>query len=111
MSIRTIGPERHDDIWLIAPQVPRDSSGGLARVCVVELLVVVVEQRDGAHAQHRRSGAEFRFADPGESQRARMFMVGGTVAVITATVATRGCQQGDIHAFGGVFGEHPSNAE
>ena len=51
VPVSTVGSERHDYVRLDPSYVLRNDGDGLAGVGTVELLIVVVEDRDFAHAQ------------------------------------------------------------
>ena len=84
---------------------------GFTGVGSIEMLVVVVEQRNFPHAQHRGGGAQLGLADRRQRGRTRMLRIARRMAVITAALTARRRQHRDIDAFPGVPGQYPSDAE
>src|SRR3954470_23186989 len=105
MTVRAVGAEGQDDVGTNPSDVSRDASDDVARVRSIELLILVVEQRDLAYAQRRRGGAQLRLSNPAESRWSWMAIVARTIAAVAAAVSAGGGEQKDVHAFRAVFRE------
>src|SRR5512136_2542254 len=98
MSVSTVGGECHDHIRLNAPDVPCNDADHHTWVGAVEMLVAVIQQRDFAHAQDRRGGAQLGFTYARQRRRTWMLVILGSKTTVAAVVTARGSQQKNIDA-------------
>jgi hypothetical protein len=99
MSVGAVRPERHDDVGANPSQMPDDPRDSLPRVRAVQMLVVIVEQGNVAHAQHRRGRAQLGLTNLRQAHRAGMPMIVRGMAAVPAAFTARGGQQKDVDAF------------
>ena len=105
MSVRAVGSERDDDVGLYSPQMVHNRGDNLTWVRTVEMLVVVVQQRDFANTQRRGGSTQLRLTDVRQRRWTGVLRIAGTMATVAAAVAARSGQQKDVGAFGRVFRE------
>jgi hypothetical protein len=91
--------------------MPGDSCDDLARIRLVEELVVIAEQVDIVHAKNSGRGAQFRFADPAQLRRSGMESVASRMAAVAATLAECGRQQRHLDAFSRVLRQRSARTQ
>ena len=110
MAIATIGAERQDDIRSHAPQFGNQPGDHFSGNSAIERLIVIVEEREFANAEHGNRRPQFRLANPSELLRARMLPRFAMAVVAPALPAGRGHEK-NLDSLGRILGERSADPQ
>src|SRR4051812_45327225 len=107
MTIGAKGIEGDDDLWTHASQLHHNAPDCLARLCLIELAILVAEQCDLAYAELARRRTQLQFA------HATHFFVARPqfIREVTSALPTCGGDDVRLHATGCVRCQRAPNAE